>query len=89
MIETKEAAALLDELAQKFKSENLTATVPIAYILVRAESAQYYLKTAQSDVQLAAKARDYLDECLELVESIMTTSPPPIEIQASVYRISA
>ena len=80
---------MLDALAEKFKSENLTETVPVAYILVHAEAAQYYLRLAQAAPPMAAKARDYLDECLELVESIMTTAPPPLAIQASVYRISA
>jgi 26S proteasome regulatory subunit N9 len=80
---------MLDALAEKFKSENLTESVPVSYILVRAEGAQYYLKLAQAAPLMAAKARDYLDECLELVESIMTTAPPPLAIQASVYRISA
>ncbi len=80
---------MLDMLAEKFKTENLTESVPVAYILVRAEAAQYYLKMAQAAPQFASKARDYLDECLELVESIMTTAPPPLTIQASVYRISA
>lgn len=79
----------MDGLAERFKSENITDTVPVSYILVRAEAAQYYLKLAQATPQLATQARDYLDECLELVESIMTTSPPPLAIQASVYRISA
>ena len=31
-------------------------------------------------------ARDYIDECIELVETVIS---PPIEVQASVYRISA
>lgn len=80
---------MLDGLAEKFKTENLTDTLPVSYLLVRAEAAQYYLKLAQANPVLASKARDYLDEVLELLEATLTTAPPPMTIQASIYRISA
>lgn len=78
----------MEELAQKIKKENLTETLPVSYILAHVEAAHYYLKccSGTNEVEMN-RARDYIDECIELVES--SPANPPTEIQASVYRISA
>lgn len=78
---------LLGGLADKLKSENLTDTLPVSFILARIEVAQYYLKDAASSPDNIIKARDYIDECIELVETMPIS--PPVSVQASVYRISA
>ena len=79
---------MLEGLAERIKKENLTDILPVSFILARIEVAQYYLKTTSSSSgDNLSKARDYIDECIELVET-MPVSPPMI-VQASVYRISA
>lgn len=87
-LDNKEAIQLLDGLAERFKKETMTGhALPISYILAKAEAAQFYLKESQADTERVHTARDYIDECIELVESMAVS--PPASIQASVYRISA
>lgn len=82
LIDNKGAIELLEGLAERIKKENLTDTIPVSFILARIEVAQYHL--IDSNVTIA---RDYIDECIELVETMPIT--PPLSVQASVYRISA
>lgn len=77
---------MLEGLAEKIKSENLTATIPVSFILARIEVAQYYLVDSGNSENVI-KARDYIDECIEMVETMAVS--PPMNIQASVYKISA
>lgn len=81
-LDNKEAILLLEGLAERIKKENLTENVPVSFILARIEVAQYHLIDSNVTV-----ARDYIDECIELVETMPIT--PPMSVQASVYRISA
>ena len=79
---------MLEGLAERIKKENLTDILPVSFILARIEVAQYYLKTTSSSSgDNLSKARDYIDECIELVETMPVS--PPMSVQASVYRISA
>lgn len=80
--DNKEAIELLEGLADRIKKENLTDSVPVSFILARIEVAQYHLIDSNITV-----ARDYIDECIELVETMPIT--PPMSVKASVYRISA
>ena len=77
---------LLEGLAERIKKENLTEIIPVSYILARIETAQYYLLDSSESENLI-KSRDYIDECIELVESSPIT--PPSSVKSSVYRISA
>lgn len=77
---------MLEGLAERIKKDNLTDTLPVSFILARIEVAQYYLKDSSSP-ENAIKARDYIDECIEMVETMPIS--PPVSVQASVYRISA
>jgi 26S proteasome regulatory subunit N9 len=80
-----ESIALLEGLADRIKKENLTDILPVSYILARIEASQYYL--ISSVPENVNRARDYIDECIELVETMPVS--PPLAVQASVYRISA
>ena len=77
---------MLEGLAERIKKENLTENLPVSFILARIEVSQYYLKDASSPDNIIT-ARDYIDECIELVETMPIS--PPVTVQASVYRISA
>lgn len=77
---------MLEGLAEKIKKDNLTATIPVSFILARIEVAQYYL-VDPANAENVTKARDYIDECIEMVETMPVSSP--MNVQASVYRISA
>lgn len=72
----------MEGLAERIKKENLSESVPVSFILARIEVAQYHLIDSNVTV-----ARDYIDECIELVETMPVS--PPMSVQASVYRISA
>ena len=72
----------MEGLAERIKKENLTEKVSVSFILARIEVAQYHLIDSNVTV-----ARDYIDECIELVETMAIS--PPMSVQASVYRISA
>lgn len=75
----------MEGLAERIKKENLTETLPVSFVLARIEVAQYYLKDSSNEN--ITTARDYIDECIELVETLPIS--PPLSVQASVYRISA
>ena len=77
---------MLEGLAERIKKDNLTENLPVSFILARIEVSQYYLKDASSPDNIIT-ARDYIDECIELVETMPIS--PPVTVQASVYRISA
>lgn len=82
----------MEGLAERIKKENLTDSLPVSFILARIEVAQYYLNSTSSgsatgDNLALSRARDYIDECIELVETMPNS--PPMSVQASVYRISA
>lgn len=77
---------LLNGLADRIKSENLTDSLPVSYILARIEVAQYYLADSEKAENVTI-ARDIIDDCIEFVETMPVS--PPKSVQASVYRISA
>lgn len=83
------AIELLEGLSQSIKNENLTENLPISYILAKIEVSQYYLSASSTlnRPDYVHIVRDYIDECIELLESMSTK--PPVSVQASVYRISA